>query len=153
MQKRDRHSGSVMPQSHWSRMNASVRDMLKSEIHFLSVLAVRTIKVQQSHLMGTLIFRLLFRVDFIRKLYETSLQILISANSYWQYWSLEIFKLKLRGCLWEWRDIKCDSCPGLTGAPLRPKHKTHFFMVITQNFKPKSHVFIRKPKWGLAIHT
>ena len=80
--------------ANFSSMNSSEKDTLKSEAYFLSISAVRRIKNQQNHFTGAWIFGLLLRAGFVRGLSEASTQILISADSYWRYWSLELVKFK-----------------------------------------------------------
>lgn len=63
-------------------MNASEKDVLKSEAYFLSISAVRRIMDWQNHLTGAWVFALLLRPGFVTGLCEASTQILMTADSY-----------------------------------------------------------------------
>lgn len=90
------------------------------------------------------IFRLLFRADFARKLVEVLSQLLISADSYRSYWALEPVKSKVERMPLGVKGLNCDCCSGLIGAPLGPKHKFFFFLLLQpKTFKPRSLHVIR----------
>ena len=123
--------------ANFSRMNASEKDVLKSEAYFLSISAVRRITDWQNHLTGAWVFGLLLRPGFVTGLCEASTQILITADSYWRYWCLELVKFKAERIYLRVKRLKMWKLPRSQGAPCGPKNKIQFFMIITPGFSTK----------------